>query len=102
MKKNPETLFHPNPETADDATPIVENAGYAHLGEALEEDAELYFSGGEDSDGDPNDPANVNSRAYNPFLDPTDEPLDLHDGHVRPVTLDQIADVLSESERPSE
>lgn len=102
MRKKPETLFHPSPEQPDDTSRVADNGGYAHLANALDEDFELFFKSGEDSDGDPNDPANLNSRGYNAELDDTDEPLDLHDGRIIPLTLDQVADIQPASERPKE
>lgn len=61
----------------------------------------MEFENGEDADGDPNNPANPNSVAYNAQMKPTDEPQDWNDGHVRITRLDQIADVQPESERPN-
>lgn len=87
----------------DDTTPVTENGGFIHLSGALQEDTELYFLNGEDSDGDPNDLANPNSRAYNPELESSDEPTNLKDGgHLHITSLDQIADLQPESERPKD
>ena len=85
-----------------DTTRVVDNGGHTHLAGALEEDAELYFRNGEDADGDPQHSANVNSLAYNPFLDNNGEPIIDGSGKVVPTTLDEIADLLPESERPKE
>ena len=82
-----------DPNNRDDVTQVADNGGYVHLQEALETEQDLYYQGGEDSDGDPNHPANVNSRAYNFELDPTDEPVIDPGGHVIPSDLDQVADI---------
>ncbi len=94
-----ETLHHPNDEPRDDTTPVIDNGGYTHLAGATEEE-ELYFESGEDSDGDPTNPANVNSRAYNPELDDRGEPLVDGTGRVRHTRLDQFADLQPDSEKP--
>lgn len=94
-----ETLHQPKDEARDDTTRVVENGGYIHLAGAAEDD-ELYFKNGEDSDGDPNNPANPNSRAYNPLLEDTDEPLVDGFGDIQQTSLDQFADIQPDSEKP--
>jgi hypothetical protein len=96
-----ETLHHPKPEPDDDTTKVVDNFGYVHLANAAEEEDDLYYRSGEDSDGDPNHAANPNSRAYNRELDPTDEPLLNGTGRVEPPDLDQVADLPPDSEKPA-
>lgn len=94
-----ETLHSPSSEPLDDTTNVIDNGGYVHLREATE-DEELYFENGEDADGNPTHPANVNSRAYNPELDDRDEPLVDGTGLIQQTRLDQIADLPPDSERP--
>ncbi len=95
-----ETLHNLTPEPRDDTTTVIDNGGYTHLAAATEDD-ELYFESGEDADGDPTHPANVNSRAYNPELEDRDEPLVDGTGQVQHTRLDQIADLPPDSERPA-
>lgn len=95
-----ETLFHPTEEPREDTTPVVENGGYIHLAGAAAEDAELFFANGEDSDGNPDNPANPNSRAYNPQLGDLDEPMVDGVNGIQITELEQVADLQPESERP--
>jgi len=96
-----ETLHHPDPnEPRDDTTPVVENGGHIHLAPAAEEDAELFFERREDSDGDPNHPANPNSRAYNSDLEDRDEPLVDPNGDLKRTDIDQFPDIPSSDEIP--
>jgi hypothetical protein len=93
----------PREPVSDDTTPVTENGGFIHLQGAVEDDSELYFRNGEDSDGDPEDLANPNSRGYNFELeDNSDVPIDLKDDHLHITGLDQIADLQPDSEIPED
>ncbi len=80
-------------EAADDATRLADNGGHTHLRGAVDEFSELYFRNGEDSDGDPTDPANPNSAAYNRELTDSDEPMVDVDGHILSEDVDDTASV---------